>query len=143
MVTKRRILSLKAVDESLPSISDWTNDVWRQRFVSNGSSRPSIAMNSWIRRLKIIFVYLKTVLRDEEHVRDQSSNTLSILHQIACRLFESVLDSFPLQLNAWNQTLIEQEGRNHILNSTFIFKNSEWKALHPAINWIISKATLG
>ena len=48
----------------------------------------------------INFRSFKCVLRDEEHVRDQSSNTLCILHQIVCRLFESVLDLFPLQLNA-------------------------------------------
>ena len=104
--------------------------------------RPS-RWNRKIQRLIFNFVLLRTVLRAKRHVRDQSSNTPCILHQIARRLFPCVRNSFALPLNTWIQTLVEREGRNYILNSTFVFENSEWKALHPAINWIISKATLG
>ena len=77
----------------------------------------------------LISFYLKTVLRDEEQVRDSSSNSLCVELQFACRLFHSVLDSFPLQLNARNQTLIEGEGRNHILNSNFRLRQFGMKSL--------------
>ena len=58
-------------------------------------------------------------------VRDYPSNSPCVEIHFARRLFESILDSFLLQLNAEDQSLIEREGRIHILNSIFVFKNLE------------------
>ena len=56
--------------------------------------------------------------------------------------FFSFLTFFSRLRSVWNQNLIEGVRRNHILNAIFIFKIVEWKAMNPAIIWIISSATL-
>ena len=57
--------------------------------------------------------------------------------------FLSLLDTFLRSRSVWNWKLIERIRRNHILNAIFVFEIAEWIAMQPAINWIISSATLG
>ena len=90
------------------------------------------------------FFYKFTVLRDW-------NLTLGFLrlieffrqHNSSVHRFISLLDTFPRPRSIWNQKLIERIRRNHILNAIFFFEIAEWKAMNPAINWIVSRANLG
>ena len=65
----------------------------RDRDRSSRSTAPSDGPGS-------ISSFIRIVLRGEEQVRDYPSNSPCLENHFACRLFKSVLHSFPLQLNA-------------------------------------------
>ena len=57
--------------------------------------------------------------------------------------FPVIVTSFRFNLMHKFQVWSKEKEEITSWTSIFVFKNSEWKALHPAINWIISKANLG
>ena len=98
---ERSLSSSREEIKSQPFNRDPTVIRWRHRFVKQCIiaivHRDQLHL---IQRLKIKIIFIESVLRDEEQVRDYPSNSPCLENHFACCLFESVLDSFPLQLNA-------------------------------------------